>query len=159
MREMLFRGKPIAIVHNDYDDRRIATPDEWVLGGLVCDNRTSIIVTPAHHDELEWWVFVRRKTVGQYIGRTDANGVKIFEGDILKCYCIYDDRTVNAFYDEEADVWYDEVCYEPVQYNELTASFELEGLHNDKINLYEVLSNKAVVVGDIWSNPELLEVE
>lgn len=164
MREILYRGKPIKTIEDLYTEEILFDESKFVFGQLVFDGGQPVLVgevvdTDPEYIDVKWWVYVQPETVGQYIGRTDANGVKIFEGDILKCYCIYDDRRVNAFYDEEADAWYDKICYEPVCYNEVTASCELEGLHNDELSLYEALANKAVVVGNIWDNPELMEVE
>lgn len=79
MRELLFRGKK-------------TENSEWVYGG-VCnfDSGVSIfevqnfngsIDEPPSVDLNEF--DVDQNTVGQYIGLTDVNGVKVFEGDIVK---------------------------------------------------------------------------
>ena len=124
MREVLFRGKEVADgkwiegfysaeEYNPYSGEVEHIPRIQIIGKCV-----SLGVIP--------------ETVGQYTGLTDKNGVRIFEGDIVR----YED-----------DIGY-------VIYNGDDARFLV-----DSPNMYISMdySNEFEVIGNIHDNPELLK--
>lgn len=134
MREILFRGKR-------------KDNGEWVYGNYaVTDN-----------NEKQHFIFQNKafefevvpETVGQYTGITDDNGKKIFEGDILGV------TNDDPDYDYITKVYLDcdTLCVD-VQgqdYDYTSIGFAIE-IWDDECDQVEI-------IGNIYDNPELLEVE
>ena len=80
----------------------------------------------------------------QYIGRKDANGMEICEGDIVS----FDDCTST-----ESGYW-EQCCMGIVEWCNETLSFEVS--NRLSAESCEVL-DECVVIGNIFENPELLE--
>lgn len=136
MRELLFRaqtrkkGDKVWMNGNPVDGN-------WVFGGIFKgEGCYSVLYT---YEPLEKRV-VYTDPIGQYTGMTDKNGVKIFEGDILKLK--------RHIYDVE---WKDGCLY-AVQKNFLKTG---NTVYYKLINL--LVEDGAEVIGNIYDTPELLE--
>lgn len=134
MREILFRGKR-------------KDNSEWVYGNYAVTDNNGKQHFIFQNKAFEFDVVP--ETVGQYTGITDDNGKKIFEGDILG---ITND---DPDYDYITKVYLDcdTLCVD-VQgqdYDYTSIGFAIE-IWNDECDQVEV-------IGNIYDNPELLEVE
>lgn len=145
MREIEFRGKT-------------EKNDEWVYGHLISqydadacspctyyiietmdfsqdvDNYKSLYDVVNYGDYYE----VYENTIGQYTGKKDKNGTKIFEGDIVK------GTIVSAWAKEEI------ICV--VKY--LKDGFV--SVEDDRWEHSLMFAKNLVVIGNIYDNPELL---
>lgn len=136
MREILFRGRR---------DNKGA----WHEGQYITRSGVHFIQQDDDGIIKKWWVYP--ETIGQYTGANDRNGVKIFEGDILRW----------EFTDpvEEGGV---DVCYAWVEYrndNTHGSGFFLIDPEFGGVDTLDLINCREFsVVGNIHDNPELLEV-
>lgn len=130
MREILFRGKRL-------------DGDEWVYGWYEMypferfPVRPCIIPSESAKGGYYEHVEVDHATVGQYTGLTDKNGVKIFEGDIVR----YGDTTHRVVFEQRNGTAYFGLVYGPQE----TLPF---GHYQDL--------RQIAIIGNIHDNPELL---
>jgi uncharacterized phage protein (TIGR01671 family) len=142
-REILFRGK--VKLPNRYRGYNLSHRNgDWVYGLM-------------NSNESIKGIFVDVNTIGQYTGLTDKNGVKIFEGDIVRIGRYFN----NNFYTED-----NYVC----KYDTNTVSFKFDYIVPKDIadiNKYAILGDGATlsemergftieVIGNIFDNSELL---
>ena len=153
-REILFRGKRI-------------DNDEWVYGLLVYMCEILYIVDSEIYNILDndfenLAHAVKSETIGQYTGLTDKNGKKIFEGDILKIISSVRGEIIGntlAFASRER-----EDCA-LVLWDHKTGGYKLKVYHKGKYKriakfaIGHLIVYEAEVIGNIYDNPELLEVE
>lgn len=131
MREILFRGKK-------------RDNGEWAYGDLCqvlpgCECKFNLIFS---QDECATSSIVLPETVGQYIGLIDKNGKKIFEGDCFKTYCA------------GLPVYKHIVSYYPEHFAFMARCIEMNTVHY----LSDYRTSAIEVIGNIYDNPELLEV-
>lgn len=132
MREILFRGKC-----NEIGKKC----GQWIEGFYAKDDGKPLIAI--NKDNGINGYFVDPSTVGQFTGVTDKNGEKIFEGDIVK-------------HESGATVLFHKVVFERrngcAYFGAVMGEYETWGFCNSfPPTLVEV-------VGNIYDNPELLEV-
>lgn len=139
-REILFRGKRV-------------DNDEWAEGYFFkIWNRTYLLWGMT--GDVPNMVEVKPETVGQYTGLTDKNGKKIFEGDIV---CLdYNNKMLST-----GDVQFDYGVF-GVEWTSFKKNKGMVGgfgqLHNLR-RFDDGLADRIKVIGNIYDNPELLEVE
>ncbi len=150
MREILFRGKR-------------AGNGEWVYGDLL-QNVDCLKIREQEKDinHIARSFEIIPETVGQYTGLTDKNGVKIFEGDIVKCSDgrLHIVKTGN-FYPEhlyKLCSLFGEVCV-GAEHIGLIYGVYAECVSNEFKGEHFIIPKKNVVevIGHIHDNPELLK--
>ncbi len=118
---------------------------EWIKGNLLEDVESGICAIVSYvnlggdiHDLSEICIFdVIPETVGRYIGLTDRNRVKIFEGDIVYRVSEYPSPTFIVLWDNKNAAWY-------LRANGYTTDF------------YHYFGDDFKIIANIHDNPELL---
>ena len=129
MREYLFRGQW----------NKSSKEKEWVYGYLklhiyknsedVTDK--SAVIYFEDNSNIKYYI-VNPETVGEFTGIYDSNGIRIFEGDILKA------KNGHIGWVEFKKGCYVKVC-------------------NCHTSVSDIYSDNSEVIGNIFDNPELLE--
>ena len=127
MREILFRAK------------REAT-NEWVYGYFVNEYDDFQIYVQPQIITRSGREYVNENTLGQFTGLIDKNGVKIFEGDIVR----YGDTIHKVVFEQRNGTAYFGLVYSPIE--------TLQFGHYQDLRQLEV-------IGNIYENPELIEGE
>lgn len=125
-REILFRGKSILT-------------GLFIEGNLVIDRNRETFIIWFNHKQKECWTSIYPYSVGQYTGRTDKNGKKIFEGDIVII-----DNSLKAVV-----IWFNGSFRFQDELSSKATSLDEMGV---------VMRNYDVqVIGNIHDNPELMK--
>lgn len=147
-REILFKAKRI-------------DNGEWVEGCIVIDQsrlgRFKYRIQPIESGVL-YAHPIDPDTLCQYTGLTDKNGKKIWENDILRYSYDYDG---SPFLKDGEEIKYRAGA---VFWSEWRGSWAVCGRGNKKCTNNDVFKynrnpNRTEVIGNIFDNPELLEVE
>ncbi len=128
IREILFRGKPI------YEETIIG--NDFYYGDLCHYANGEVTI---RQPETGYEMAVVPETIGQFTGITDRNGKKIFEGDIIKTDLFGKNHFISF---GKSAKWGQCFC---VQSN------------NSIIYLTEIYAKSSDIIGDLHSNPELLD--
>ena len=117
---------------------------EWVEGYYAYMKQYHYIMPNGSYDS---WYEIYPETISQCTGFYDDDGKGIFEGDIVG---FIDCTSTESGYSEH-------YCRGQVVWDEETGSFQVtERLSAES---YEVLDRGCKDIGNIFDNPELLEVE
>lgn len=130
MREILFRGKR-------FDNGK------WETGSLLVERMNTSEQQVMIADKMTGYpTLVLPETIGQYTGLTDKNGKKIFEGDILEGD-LYDNLDPGVKW-KSTVVW---------------GAFGWICKARQTCPMDEFDIREGEVIGNIYDNPELVEVE
>jgi uncharacterized phage protein (TIGR01671 family) len=134
MREILFRGKRAD--NGEWIEGDFCHPCNIIFKKIGYDDVLEQDNVPIIHD-----YEVIPETVGQYTGLKDKNGKKIFEGDILDC----GDRVVFVEWHSKCGTWDSKF----IKYKGELCSNGITPVE---------WKFRAIIIGNIHDNPELLEV-
>lgn len=140
MREILFRGQTRRKGERIINVRGDKCDSNWVYGGIFPQNNGGdFAIIYQQTPEIKKYT-VYADTVGQYTGVTDKNGVKIFEGDIVR----YGDTIHEVVFEQRNG----------------TAYFGLVYSENETLPFGHYQDLRQIeVIGNIHDNPELLKKE
>lgn len=151
MREILFRGKR-------------ADNGEWKYGyyaTVVLNGKLHSAIDTVFNNRFVTPTTVYPETVGQYTGLTDKNGKRIFEGDIFVSYEYGDKKydLIGAIERRGASFILRSENYEDSQLNDYVEGTITHYKPNGERIVLESDIVQGEVIGNIYDNPELLEVE
>lgn len=163
-REILFRGKRIdngEWVEGDLIQLHKNAEYWYILPNGVSSELYEKEPYPFRQNDVMCEVALAKvipETVGEYTGLTDKNGVKIFEGDIVKA--TYIERRCDSngeHYNSEFEL-IEEVVFEHSAFMLKTDIEDIAMYRPLGFKLYEKTRIKTIeIIGNIHDNPELLE--
>lgn len=166
MREVIFRGKPknkadYELIKSMYSDN---CKDGFIYGSLIVGHGKYYICVTALcqlnslvNNGITTMFEVIPETVGEYTGLRDKNGKRIFEGDIVKNeWCFLKGNSIVRFGEYKShDRRNDYQCGHLGFCLEHISDFNKRTVRKD-IMFY---ANKCEIIGNIYDNPELMEVK
>ena len=178
MREILFRGKPIykedcMLYENLYKDNKDTIDvfkDGFVYGSLVvikdkyyiCIGVAGVLLNSLVNNATATMIEVVPETVGQFTGLKDKNGKKIFEGDIVKTQPFSDKPySSKAKYKKHIGVVEYRIRHFKNHFYEqdYEARWIVTIIDYGKFTCYNWNEFfECEIIGNIYDNPELLEV-
>ncbi|MDZ5758084.1 YopX family protein [Carnobacterium maltaromaticum] len=154
MRETKFRGKSVETGEWVYGSLVQEDGKAWIVGGISIEDAGGVFDFYA----TEWYEVIP-ETVGQYTGLKDQNVVEIYDGDIDKedngelSVIVYLKKS-GSYCVMPLDIYLNEDYQNKKYFPELLYNFGYD-LTFDNVIPEKYLS----IVGNIYDNPELLEVE
>ena len=150
MREILFRGKR-------------TDNGEWIEGFYSAEEYDPYIEKIEYIPRIQIIgkcvnLGVIPETVGQYTGLTDKNGVRIFEGDILRGFEYPFCSNINGEFNYFAEiVWFDDSSAFGI-YTFKNPKSNVRGISEGNTDYLEYFNvDKWEIIGNIHDNPELME--
>jgi uncharacterized phage protein (TIGR01671 family) len=144
MREILFRGK--AINREDgFNYRTNYKNGDWVYGLLTKNYNEEYDFAAEMTNEIGIsGIEVDYKTIGQYTGYTDKNGVRIFEGDIVNYFGKDFLNSLVTF--DKGSFWF-----------EFLSEYTRKIRDQKRDLIFANVSLCGEVIGNQYDNPELVE--
>lgn len=153
MREILFRGKPVNkadyILNENMQFSVGFFKNRFAYGSLIVKHNkyyiyvgvAGVLLNSLVNNATATLIEVIPETVSQYTGLKDKNGNKIFEGDIVERLWLGEKHIYRIYYDNDI------------------ASFIGKDIYGLNFTTFDYDACEFEVIGNIYDNPELLEVE
>lgn len=152
MREILFRGKPVNKADYTLYEKLYKSDvfkDGFVYGSLViikdkyyiCIGVAGVSINSLINNTTATFVEIIPETVSQYTGLKDKKRNKIFEDDIIERF------------------WFGKKYIYRIDYDKYIASFIGKDIYGLYFTTFDYDAYEFEVIGNIYDNPELLEVE
>lgn len=161
MRVHLYRGKPLRkedyILNENMQYSVGYFKDGFVYGSLIvkydkyfiCVGVAGVMINSSINNATATLIEVIPETVGEYTNLIDCHDKMIFEGDIIKQINLYDKLEMTGF----------------VRFSK-SSQFVISHTYTEKENRYKkgtkktfAIKTNCEIIGNIYDNPELLEVE